>query len=306
MQHGFTCGLFVTLVDDCNINCSFCPFPGKDEFRNGAVLDYKKFMKVLSDIRSSPLPIPLGHISLCGSGEPLLHKDVIQFVAEAKKCSPEVSIVTNGLLLDEAMSFELIRTGINQIVISITGNSADVYNEYQGNEQSVETATAQLNLIRSNVERLISLRNDLRGSTGIGISYILHEDSKADLFSALNYYYKIGVGYVDIRMRSTGFSLKQEDFEAYVADNKQLFDMSGGYCTCFGKVMNLSTDGTLRFCNCSYRPETIIGNVFESSLADILSSCKFVALKEVFHSDYANIPEYCKICDLGRARPILK
>ena len=40
MQPGFTCGLFVTLVDDCNVNCSFCPFPGKEGFRDGNKLDF--------------------------------------------------------------------------------------------------------------------------------------------------------------------------------------------------------------------------------------------------------------------------
>lgn len=306
MQPGFTCGLFVTLVDDCNVNCSFCPFPDKEEFRNGMVLSYDKFMRVLDDVKNYPPSIPLGAVSFCGSGEPLMHKDIVRFVRETKKSVPQVSIVTNGLLLDESMASGLIATTVNHIVISITGDCADVYNAYQGNNQPLNKATEQFELVRNNVKRLVKLRNDLRSSTCIGISYILNDNSRQDLFPSLNYYHMIGVDYVDVRIWSDGFSLKKEDFREYLSENRQLFDANGGACTCFGKVMNLSTDGTLRFCNCSYHDETIIGNIFETPLAEILNTDKFKILLEAFHHDYDNIPDYCKICDLGRARPVLK
>jgi radical SAM protein with 4Fe4S-binding SPASM domain len=130
-------------------------------------------------------------------------------------------------------------------------------------------------------------------------------NSKQDLFPALNYYRSIGVDYTDVRIWSDGFSLTGDDYNDYLNENRLKFNNEGGACTCFGKVMNVSTDGTLRFCNCSYIEETIIGNILEEPLADILQTDKFTALMEAFHNNYEQIPDFCKTCDLGRARPIL-
>jgi MoaA/NifB/PqqE/SkfB family radical SAM enzyme len=228
MYPGFTCGLFVTLVDACNINCSFCPFPPKKDFRSGGVLDYEKFLKMLSSLKTNPPSIPLGAVSFCGSGEPLLYKRLTELVAETTKRVPQVSLVTNGLLLNESTAKELIKSNINHIVISITGDTSEVYNHYQGNGQSAEKAKSQLELVRHNVKQLVKIRDKSKGITQIGISYILHEDSKKDLFSALNYYNSIGINYTDIRIRSDGFSLTGDDFEEYVAENRTKFDTQGG------------------------------------------------------------------------------
>jgi len=69
--------------------------------------------------------------------------------------------------------------------------------------------------------------------------------------------------------------------------------------------MDVSTDGTLRFCNCPQIKENILGNIFKTPLAEILSSEKFMKLNRAFYNDHRNVPEFCKKCDLMRARPIL-
>jgi MoaA/NifB/PqqE/SkfB family radical SAM enzyme len=218
-----------------------------------------------------------------------------------------VSLVTNGVLLDKDKSEGLLDARINHIVISVTGISPDIYACYQGNGKVKKDCLEQLELVKSNISKLVALRNNKRANTQIGISYVLHDDSRKELFQALNYYHNLGIDYVDVRVRIRflGFNLTGDDIEDYIDSNKALFDANGGFCTCFGKVMNVSTDGTIRFCNCPYIPENIIGNIFEQSLADIICSRKFQLLMEAFHKNYECIPDYCKVCDLGRARPIL-
>jgi len=302
------CGLFVTLIDACNINCNFCPFPKRKKFRNGNKLDYSAFVKMLNELSSNPPPIPLNSVCFCGSSEPLLYNKVTELIAETKRIVPFVSLVTNGVLLSKEMSKNLLNARVDHIVISITGDTAEVYNKYQGSGKTSEKADEQFKLVRNNVENFVKLRDELKSPTQIGISYILHEKSKCDLFKSLNHYYKIGVNYVDVRIESLGFRKNSDfldEYDEYIKEVQHNFN--GIVCTCFGKVMDVSTDGTLRFCNCSYVPETILGNIFKTPLAEILNSEKFAKLDKAFYGGggYQNIPELCKKCDLMRARPIL-
>jgi len=300
------CGLFVTLIDDCNINCKFCPFPKRKRFRNGNKLDYLAFVKMLNELSSNQPAIPLNAVCFCGSSEPLLYKQVTELITETKKNVPFVSLVTNGILLNKEMAKKLLCSGVDHIVVSITGNTPEVYNKYQGSGKTSKEAAEQFKLTRNNVKKFITLRNELKSKTQIGISYILHDDSKQDLFKSLNYYHEIGVNYVDIRIKSRGFRKESgfsDEYNEYIKNVER--DFNGVACTCFGKVMDVSTDGTLRFCNCSYVDETILGNIFKTPLAEILSSEKFLKLNKVFYNDHKNVPELCKKCDLMRARPIL-
>jgi radical SAM protein with 4Fe4S-binding SPASM domain len=298
-----TCGLFVTLIDSCNINCKFCPFPERPEFRTGKELDYDKFIAMLHGLRDCPPPIPLGAVSYCGSSEPLLYKRVTELVAETTKIVPQVSLVTNGVLLTEETAHKLLCAGISHIVVSITGNSADVYSHYQGSGKSSAQANEQWQLVRNNVNNLVRMRDKMQASTQIGISYILHRDTKSDIFAALSHWRDVGVNYADIRILNEGFTFPKDDYKTYI--ETVVKRLGENYCTCFGKVMNVSTDGTLGFCNCAYLPETQFGNIFETSLSEILASEQFTKLADSFSRNYDDIPEYCKSCDLGRSRPIL-
>jgi radical SAM protein with 4Fe4S-binding SPASM domain len=300
-----TCGLFVTLIDSCNLNCEFCPFPERPGFRTGKELDYDKFIAILRGLRDCPPPIPLGAVCYCGSSEPLLYKRVTELVAETTKIVPQVSLVTNGVLLTEKTADELLCAGINHIVISMTGNSADVYSHYQGSGKSLPQVIEQWQLVRNNVGNLVRMRDKMRAVTQIGISYILHHDTKNDLLAALFHWRELGVNYVDVRILNEGFTFPKDDYRTYIEAVVKKLGENYNYCTCFGKVMNVSTDGTLGFCNCAYLPETQLGNIFETPLQQILSSERFTSLAQSFSRDYDNVPEYCKTCDLGRSRPIL-
>lgn len=297
-------GLFVTLVDACNLNCQFCEFPNKKEFRTGESLDCGKFINMLYQMKECPPPIPLGAVSFCGSGEPLLYNNIIEIVSETRKFVPQVSIVTNGVLLTKELCVGLLGAQINHIVVSITGNSTEVYGKYQGSGEKTIDVKEQFELVRQNVEMLVNMRNEKLYSTQIGVSYILSDESKKDYFQALSYWHKIGVDYVDTRILSQGFLLQKDDFVSYIKNNSKWWE-NDSCCTCFGKVMNVFTDGRIGFCNCSYRDETILGNLYDNSLAEILSSPKFTGLLKSFTQDYMSIPDICKICDLLRARPIL-
>ena len=120
----------------------------------------------------------------------------------------------------------------------------------------------------------------------------------------MQYWNEIGVNYVDTRILSKGFKQNTEDFSTYIKNNQRWWG-DGNLCTCFGKVMNVFTDGRIGYCNCAYKEETILGSLYDSSLKEIIDSDKFQNLLRSFTEDYESVPELCKTCDLLKARPIL-
>lgn len=85
----------VHITDHCNLNCKSCaafsPF-APENFTD--IEQFKKDMKELSE------KIDIENIRLLG-GEPLLHKQINEFIKITRKCFPAsyISIVTNGILL---------------------------------------------------------------------------------------------------------------------------------------------------------------------------------------------------------------
>lgn len=299
-------GLFVTLKDSCNLDCAFCQFPPRAEFRDGGELDYDKFVDFISNKQvcdKCELSIPIGAVSFCGSGEPLLYNRIVEIVGNTKKYIPFVSLVTNGVLLTSDMSEQLIMAGVDHIVISITGITNEVYSKFQGSGKKVDDSEKQLETVKNNIKNLIKARDISHKGTQIGISYLLNDNSREDYFDAINYWNECGANYVDTRMLQRGFSYKVKDYDEYVRTNSKWWS-DRNCCTCFGKVMNVFTDGRISVCN-NVESDMIVGNIYDNSISEIINSDKFLNLYKGITGDYLNVPEYCKKCDMLRARPIL-
>lgn len=67
-------------------------------------------------------------ISLCGLGEPLLNKHVIDYVRQVRAAGLRVVMSSNGSLLDEDKAAELLEAGLQQILINV-GEKGDDYEE---------------------------------------------------------------------------------------------------------------------------------------------------------------------------------
>ncbi len=62
-----------------------------------------------------------------GFGEPLSHPYIVDMIAQSKKISPKVELITNGMLLDQTMSHELILAGLDTLWVSVDGAKPESY-----------------------------------------------------------------------------------------------------------------------------------------------------------------------------------
>ena len=67
-----------------------------------------------------------------GLGEPLLHPRFLDMVRAAKQRGLRAEVTTNALLLDDAVAAGLLEAGLDQLVVSIDGASAEAFGRVRG------------------------------------------------------------------------------------------------------------------------------------------------------------------------------
>ena len=87
--------------------------------RNMAFLEFKKVIKMLG-------PTALT-IRFWNYGESLINKDLFRMIKLAKKYNLFTVLSTNGVLMDEKASRNLIKSGLDFLVISFDGASKSTY-----------------------------------------------------------------------------------------------------------------------------------------------------------------------------------
>jgi len=115
----------LSLIDVCNRSCSFCP--KSDE--KVAPDTYQKMSKKLIDKMHDDLKKInyRGALTLCGYGEPLLHKEIEYICKKLSKVS-SVEIVTNGDPLNYKVVQKLYNANLSRLLISM----------YDGPEQVIK------------------------------------------------------------------------------------------------------------------------------------------------------------------------
>jgi radical SAM protein with 4Fe4S-binding SPASM domain len=115
----------------CNFKCGYCIF-SVDKPKRGFISDKTKlelalYKRCVDEMALFPSKIKV--LRFVGIGEPLLHKDIAEMITYSaeKKIAGTIELLTNGLLLTPKMSDDIIKAGLNRIVISVQGTSAEKY-----------------------------------------------------------------------------------------------------------------------------------------------------------------------------------
>jgi hypothetical protein len=100
----------------CNLDCRTCIRHHWDETLGE--MSEQTFACILESLTEfSPLP----SVFFGGLGEPLAHPATIKWIAQAKSMGMKVELITNGTLLNEKRSRELIASGLDVLWVSIDG-----------------------------------------------------------------------------------------------------------------------------------------------------------------------------------------
>ncbi len=126
----------LSLIDVCNRICSFCPKSDFDIAPNTYQKMNLKFInKLYEDLKEIGFQ---GAFSICGYGEPLLHKDLVQFVNIIGELGG-VEIVTNGDPLKPSLLKKIFESKTTKLIISMYDGEHQIdYFEKMINEAGID------------------------------------------------------------------------------------------------------------------------------------------------------------------------
>ncbi|MBK9208223.1 MAG: radical SAM protein [Anaerolineales bacterium] len=153
----------------CNLDCITC-------FRNawdqpmGRMTD-ETFESIFNGLKQMD-PIP--NVYFGGIGEPLFHPKTIEWIRRVKELGVKVELITNGTILTEKKSRELIDTGLDVLWVSLDGATPETYSDVR--------LGAELPTIIKNLERFVKMRAAGHyPSPEIGIAFVAMKRNISDL-----------------------------------------------------------------------------------------------------------------------------
>jgi MoaA/NifB/PqqE/SkfB family radical SAM enzyme len=116
--------VYIEATNHCNLACRTCVRNRWEEATG--FMDRTTFRRIIDGVSTfSPAP----HVFFGGLGEPLAHPDIVAMVAAAHEATPQVSLITNAMLLTPEMSHELMTAGLTTLWVSLDGADADSYDD---------------------------------------------------------------------------------------------------------------------------------------------------------------------------------
>lgn len=298
--------LFVELTNRCNLSCPTCQIGSDLAYKgyNKSDLTFDQFKKIIDQIPS------LVYITLQGIGEPLLNKDIIKIIKYCSEKGISTYINTNGTVLTERKSHELIEAGLGNLSISINSFNEKVFSETRSG--------ASINKITENVRRFIEIRKEKNVKRPI-VSFrtILMKETEPYMEELVLKSDKLGIDVLYIqplmsaiadkiftsssltKEETTGFAKKLDTWKKQVK-MKIITEGFGnspnnlGQCKLPWFSPNVTAEGFVTPCCTIHNPSILnMGNIFETPFEQIWNSNKFVSFREGF---YKKQPKACVGC----------
>ncbi len=312
--------LYIEVTTGCNLQCTFCMRNIWDD--PIAVMKPDVFEAILDSLPALP---ELNRVVFTSFGEPLSHPRILDMIEALRKRNLAITVGSNGTLLDAKLTEELVRLGVDRLVVSVDGARPETYAEIRGASLGlVIDNLRRLNeikwrmgslypalgiefvVLRSNVEELpalASLASQLNASRVIVsnvlaytedmVGQILYGHEPKDPHKAKSFPVRADAWVMWGTMEFPRMHWGAERRCRFVKDNAAVVGWDGGVSPCYALSHNYSyhaIDG-LKKKVCRYS----LGNVRETPLAEIWMSEAYVQFRSevrIFH-----FPS-CPDCDL--------
>ncbi len=187
--------LLIEPSDVCQLRCPTCVTGIENEIRRNKTRERVTFRSnrtVLTSELFDALLDELGEylflIVFYNFGEPLLNKSLPTFISKAHALNIETEINTNlSLPLSDQYIEDLLSSGLDLLQASIDGFSQETY--------QIHRVGGNLELIKSNLERLAKTRDRLGLKTDIGYNFLVFSFNEHEIPAAQRYCQELGINF---------------------------------------------------------------------------------------------------------------
>jgi MoaA/NifB/PqqE/SkfB family radical SAM enzyme len=233
----------------CNFTCPMCTWNAESTENKGKAtwFDFEVYTEVIDDAVSKGLKsVRLNYIN-----EPLIRKDITKFISYARKAGIlDIYFSTNGSLLSDEMSRELINSGLLRLQISLDAHTKETY-------EKIRTG-GNFNDVIKKVLRFLEIRNEMNVKLPtLRVNFVKTETNKDELDDFVNFWEDKAdsIGIQDLVGIMDGYGKKSDE-------ELQKMSLSNDFkCAQPFQHLTLRYDGTVLPCCAFYGAETPIGQL---------------------------------------------
>lgn len=194
--------LEVSPVSFCNHACNFC---GKDFVQSpNFALDLVKFNEFIQFAAINETK----SIMFAGEGEPLLHPHFDKIVSFTKDSGIDLSLTTNGSRLTSELATKILPK-LTWLRFSVNGATPEVYSKIHS------TGLTEFEKVTKNIKNAISIKNELKLDTTIGLQFVVVKENEGQLQELLDYFLPFGLDYISIKPFSRNPKMLNSKIEIY-------------------------------------------------------------------------------------------
>lgn len=299
--------LIFEVTQHCNHACLHCynvwQGPQQTAYPRGQ-LDTPRTLDLLAKALDETV---CSHVTLTG-GEPLLHPDLSQILEFLHRRQVQVTVISNGRLLDEPAAASLIQGGVGLFELPLLSHLREVHDELSGAPgawDAVLSAMANVRLqhgqvvaafvaTRKNIEHL---HETIRLAFAFGARGVMFNRfnpggrGREHLEEILPTVEQVRTALVSAEAAAVEFSLPIScsiPIQPCLIDISRFPHLGFGYCAAGSERAYYALDpmGNLRPCN---HTDTVLGNLFEESFSVLIAPERMSAFT-------CAIPAFCADC----------
>jgi MoaA/NifB/PqqE/SkfB family radical SAM enzyme len=275
----------IELTNRCNADCYFCP---RDQTPHQGLMSEEVFEQALlraNDIRNLYAEVDPSidiAVSMCGLGEPLLHKRAPDFIRRSRDEGFYTTMSSNAALLDERRGNAVLDAGLQCVYINV-GERDEAY---------VDIYKLPFERTRDNVVRFAEMAGD---RCRVVMVLVDHRRDKAHVAAMEEYWRSFGLdnfATFDIMNRGGALFVDHMQYESRteLSTAAAMIAERGGEALCAVPFFStfVGYDGNVYLCCSDWKKEAPVASVFDDGVPYVKAKLDLVAGRE----------PVCKTCNL--------
>lgn len=272
--------VFAEITNVCNLKCIHCPYSqiSQQKFYKPRHMNLGIYKKIVDEACEFEGVI----FRLVCDGEPMMHPNFLDMVAYAKqKMIRPLCFNTNATLLDEYVSREILRYGVDVVEISLDAINKTTYDRIRNG--------ADYSKVMLNVHRFIKMRSDLNSNTKIMVSIIDQPEAESEIGEFIAYWSAKVDRVITRTYTSIGGLVGTRKIKVGIGQDRWP-------CPLLWTRIFINVDGLIKFCVEDWLDKTVVGDIRYESIRHVWGSHKYRELRKChMYGRFDEIP-YCQNC----------
>ena len=283
--------IYIETTNICNLSCNFCP---KTERKLG-FMNSLEFREVIEKVKNHT-----NYVYFHLMGEPLLNKNFGDFIKIANDENINVNITTNGTLINKVKDVIINKGKVRQINISL--HSFEANNNDIDFDKYINDILDFMLEANEKTDTIVALRlwnmdtEELKANNSLNTSIIDLIKNKLE----------IDFDIIEAISKKRGVKIKDRiylnmDEKFSWPDEKLELISDKVFCQGLRDHIGILVDGTVVPCCLDSNGAINLGNIFESSLDDIINSDRAKKIFDGFSRREA-VEDLCKRCGFAKRK----